>query len=63
MVRQLTQEQIQRVRELIRRWEGVPAPCGISYADIYNPCLPEYDDDGWLVCVTCWRKQKPAITP
>lgn len=36
-----------------RQWQSGPAPCGISHVDIWNPCLPEYDECGWLFCCTC----------
>jgi hypothetical protein len=51
---------LQRVRDAWRNWTATPAPCGISYADPYNPCLPE-DDDG-LICLTCGLRQRLAIT-
>jgi hypothetical protein len=50
-----------RIRDIVRRWLGAPAPCGISHEDPYNPCLPEEDHRG-LWCATCGLRQRPAIT-
>lgn len=48
------------LRDRIRQWQGTPAPCGISYADIYSPCLPERDQRG-LWCATCGLRQRLAL--
>ena len=42
-----------------RRLSAAP-PCGISHADICNPCLPEQDDRG-LWCATCGLRQRLEI--
>lgn len=60
-MRQLRHDQLQEIRRLFRQWQQFPAPCGISFADPYNPCLPELDDDGRLVCLTCWSRQRLAL--
>jgi len=62
MPRQLTAAQLDRIRRLWRQWQGTTAPCGISYADPYNPCLPE-EDDGGLWCATCCLPQRLALSP
>ena len=46
----------ERARILYRKWTSTLAPCHISHADIYNPCLPE-EIDGKLTCVTCGLRQ------
>jgi hypothetical protein len=56
----LTPEQLERARRLFRQWHGTVTPCGISHADVYNPCLPE-EFDGRLVCVTCGLRQRLAL--
>jgi hypothetical protein len=50
------------IRDRMRRWLSAPAPCEISHEDPFNPCLPEDGDDGWLTCLTCFRRQQPALT-
>jgi hypothetical protein len=59
----LTPEQLERVRRVARRWEQFVAPCEISYADVYNPCLPEDvpGEPGRLRCVTCGLRQRLAL--
>ena len=57
-----TAEQITRILAMKREWESGPPPCGISHVDIYNPCLPERDERGWLFCCTCGMSRRPAIT-
>jgi hypothetical protein len=59
----LTAAQLDRIRRQTRQWEGTPAPCGIPYADPYSPCLPEDDDDGRLICLTCRQRQILALEP
>jgi hypothetical protein len=61
MIRQPTEEEKERARWLWIRWSGHCPPCGISYADIYNPCLPEYDEHGKLFCCTCGLRQKLEV--
>lgn len=53
---------VQQVRADFTRWNGSPAPCEIPYADPYQPCLPENDEDGRLTCLTCGLRQRLAIT-
>ena len=60
-MRELTTEQLARLLNMKREWESVMPPCGIPHTDIYNPCLPERDDDGWLFCCTCGLRQRLAI--
>jgi hypothetical protein len=62
MPTKLTPAQLDRVRRLTRQWQGTPAPCGISYADPYNPCLPE-EDGQRLLCLTCWEPRRLATKP
>lgn len=61
MVRKLTDEQLARIRRVRREWQQYPPPCGIHHEHVYNPCLPEYDDDGWLFCCTCGMRCRPQI--
>lgn len=56
----MTPEQMAISRRLFRQWYQFVAPCGISYADIFNPCQPEEDDRG-LWCVTCGLRQRLAL--
>jgi hypothetical protein len=56
----LTPEQFARAVRLYWQWRGTVAPCGISHADAYNPCLPEEDERG-LWCVTCGLRQRLAL--
>lgn len=53
-------DQMERVRRLLRQWEGTVTPCGVSHADVYNPCLPE-EFEGRLMCVTCGLRQRLAL--
>ena len=59
-MRELTEAQKERQRQIVREWESVRAPCGIPHDDIYNPCLPEREPDGSLFCCTCGLSQAPA---
>lgn len=58
----LSEAQKEEMRRVIRLWETTPAPCGIphSYAELYNPCMPEREDD-WLVCMLCFMRQHLQI--
>jgi hypothetical protein len=60
-VRTLRYDQLAEIRRNWLRWlQGVP-PCEISPVDIYNPCLPEPDEDGRLQCLTCGLQQRLAL--
>lgn len=56
----LTGAQMDAARHRIRQWESTVPPCGISTADICNPCLPERDERG-LWCATCGLRQRLEI--
>lgn len=56
----LTEAQKEDIRHRMRQWESTSPPCGISYADIYSPCLPEQDERG-LWCATCGLRQRLEI--
>ena len=51
---------MEECRRTSRQWLSGPPPCGISHADIYNPCMPERDERG-LRCVMCGLRQRLAI--
>lgn len=57
----LTTEQFERAVRTYWRWHGTVAPCGISHADPYNPCLPEEDEGRPLLCLTCGLRQRLAL--
>lgn len=59
----LTPEQMEHIRCVFRQWGQFVAPCGISYIDVYNPCLPEDvpGEPGRLWCVTCGLRQRLAL--
>lgn len=59
-MRTLRFDQLQRIRQMFWLWRQAVAPCGISFADVYNPCLPEDvpEEPGKLWCVTCGLRQR-----
>jgi hypothetical protein len=54
----LTSEQLQEMHDAWEQWISQPPPCGISYDDPYNPCMPERDEKG-LICLNpaCGKRQ------
>ena len=58
----LTLEQLARIRRHYRQWLGTVTPCGISHAEVFNPCLPEEDKRG-LWCLTCGLRQRLELLP
>lgn len=61
----ITESQKQQMRADQRVWESAPAPCGIPHCEIYNPCLPERDDESpvpRLWCSLCGLPQRLQIS-
>jgi hypothetical protein len=60
-MRQLRYDQLAEIRRVLQRWHQTIPPCEISLVHPYNPCLPEPDEDGRLLCLTCGLRQRLAL--
>jgi hypothetical protein len=60
-MRQLRYDQLQEIRRLFWQWRQFVPPCEISHVHPYNPCLPEPDEEGRLLCLTCGLRQRLAL--